>query len=122
MAKGLLRNDSVMVSLRVWRAVGRPIRPTLGGAARAGNPEDRRGPDVGAVACPDASGCKRVCRFAGGWTRRRPTGRAATLFYARRDTFQKESRMDTINHEFHELFEQLGLPSSESDIRAFIAS
>lgn len=30
--------------------------------------------------------------------------------------------METMNHEFHELFEQLGLPSSESDIRAFIES
>jgi hypothetical protein len=30
--------------------------------------------------------------------------------------------MDSTNHEFHELFEQLGLPSSEEDIQAFIAS
>lgn len=30
--------------------------------------------------------------------------------------------MDSGQHEFHELFEQLGLPSSEADIRAFIAS
>lgn len=29
--------------------------------------------------------------------------------------------MQTANHEFHELFEQLGLPSSEEEIRAFIA-
>ena len=28
--------------------------------------------------------------------------------------------METTNHEFHELFEQLGLPSSEPEIRAFI--
>jgi len=28
--------------------------------------------------------------------------------------------MDAANHEFHELFEQLGLPSSETDIRTFI--
>jgi len=30
--------------------------------------------------------------------------------------------METTNHEFHELFEQLGLPSSEQEIRAFIES
>lgn len=30
--------------------------------------------------------------------------------------------MNPTNHEFHELFEQLGLPSSEEDIGAFIAS
>ena len=30
--------------------------------------------------------------------------------------------METTNHEFHELFDQLGLPSSEQDIRAFIDS
>ena len=29
--------------------------------------------------------------------------------------------MESNQHEFHELFEQLGLPSSEADIRAFIA-
>ncbi len=28
--------------------------------------------------------------------------------------------METINHEFFELFEQLGLPSSEPEIRSFI--
>jgi len=28
--------------------------------------------------------------------------------------------METTNHEFYELFEQLGLPSSEKDIHAFI--
>ena len=30
--------------------------------------------------------------------------------------------METTNHEFYQLFEQLGLPSSEQDIRAFIDS
>lgn len=30
--------------------------------------------------------------------------------------------MDATNHEFHELFEQLGLPSSEAEIRQFIAA
>lgn len=30
------------------------------------------------------------------------------------------ARMDASHHPFHELFEQLGLPSSEADIRAFI--
>jgi hypothetical protein len=30
--------------------------------------------------------------------------------------------METTKHEFYELFEQLGLPSSEEDIRAFIDS
>lgn len=30
--------------------------------------------------------------------------------------------MQATNHEFYELFEQLGLPSSEQDIRAFIES
>ena len=30
--------------------------------------------------------------------------------------------MNATTHEFHELFEQLGLPSSEDEIRAFIAS
>jgi len=29
--------------------------------------------------------------------------------------------MESNQHEFHELFEQLGLPSSEADIRAFIS-
>ncbi|WP_431102934.1 DUF2789 domain-containing protein [Roseateles noduli] len=29
--------------------------------------------------------------------------------------------MDPTSHEFHELFEQLGLPSSEPEIRTFIA-
>lgn len=28
--------------------------------------------------------------------------------------------METTNHQFYELFEQLGLPSSEQDIRNFI--
>ncbi|MET0351059.1 MAG: DUF2789 domain-containing protein [Rhizobacter sp.] len=28
--------------------------------------------------------------------------------------------MNATNHEFYELFEQLGLPSSEADIRTFI--
>ncbi len=28
--------------------------------------------------------------------------------------------METVNHEFFELFEQLGLPSSEPEIRQFI--
>ncbi len=28
--------------------------------------------------------------------------------------------METTHHEFHELFEQLGLPSSEAEIQAFI--
>ena len=30
--------------------------------------------------------------------------------------------METTKHEFYQLFEQLGLPSSEEDIRAFIDS